>query len=146
MKLSELKTALANDPNAALHWMLPDGDFVPPHFHVTEVGRVRKDFVDCGGVRRSTSACVLQLWTADDTDHRLVAGRLGMILGLADDLFENAETEVEVEYDRGVLANYPLGGIEFTPAGLLFHLGAKHSACLAPERCGVPGTAAAGCC
>jgi len=121
MTLREWKTALSNEPAAALHWMLPDGDFVPPHFHVTEVGRVRKDFVDCGGIRRSTSACVLQLWTADDTDHRLVSGRLSMIPGPADDLFADAEFEVEVEYDRGVLANYPLGGIEFTPAGLLVH-------------------------
>lgn len=144
MTLTELKAALEREPAAALHWMLPDGDFVPPHFHVTEVGRVRKDFVDCGGVRRSTAACVLQLWTANDVDHRLVSARLAMILGLADDLFNDAEYDVEIEYDRGVLATYPLGGVEFTPGGLLFHLGAKHTACLAPERCGVPG--AAGCC
>ena len=27
----------------------PDGAFVPPHFHITEVGKVEKHFIDCGG-------------------------------------------------------------------------------------------------
>ena len=30
----------------------PDGNFVPPHFHITEVGMVKKHFIDCGGTER----------------------------------------------------------------------------------------------
>jgi hypothetical protein len=30
--------------------------------------------------------------------------------------------------------------MEVTPAGLLFYLGTKHTACLAPEKCKVDGT------
>jgi len=33
--------------------------------------------------------------------------------------------------------------VEVTPSGLLFHLGTKHTACLAPEKCGVNS---GGCC
>jgi hypothetical protein len=32
---------------------------VPTHYHITEVGKVQKDFIDCGGTVRSSTACVL---------------------------------------------------------------------------------------
>ena len=58
-------------------------------------------------------------------------------------LLESDDLPVEVEYEEGVLSQYPLGGMEVTPSGLLFHLGTKHTACLAPEKCKVGDT---GCC
>jgi hypothetical protein len=30
-----------------------------------------KEFIDCGGTVRSTNACVLQVWVANDVDRRL---------------------------------------------------------------------------
>lgn len=145
LTLADLRAALAGNPAAGLHLMLPGGEFVPAHFHVTEVGRVRKDFLDCGGTRRSTTACVLQTWVDADTDHRLSAGRLGKIVGLADELFAGeAGLPVEVEYDGGVISQYPLLAIEPTPAGLLLTLGGKHTDCLAKDRCGVPARPAVG--
>lgn len=143
MLTSEFAARLAADPAAALHFMLPTGEFVPPHFHVTEVGRVRKDFIDCGGGRRSAESCVLQLWVATDHAHRLDAGKLGRILALAGPLLAGADLPVEVEYDVGYLTQLPVTAVEVTPAGLLFHLGGKHTDCLAPDRCGV---GPAGCC
>ena len=143
MNLSTFRKALARDPAAALHFMLPDGDFVPAHFHVTEVGRVHKEFVDCGGTRRDATACILQVWVAADTDHRLTAGKLAMILGLADPILKGEDLAVEVEYEAGVISQYPLGKVEVTPSGLLFHLGSKHADCLAPDRCGIPVLAGA---
>jgi hypothetical protein len=50
---------------------------------------------------------------------------------------------VEVEYEDGAISQYPIAAVEVTPSGLLFHLGTKHTACLAPEKCGVDG---GGCC
>jgi hypothetical protein len=42
------------------------------------------------------------------------------------------------------MSQYPMGAVGITPSGLLFYyLGTKHTACLAPEKCGVDGT---GCC
>ena len=143
MTRSEFERLLAAHPGAALHLMLPDGAFVPAHFHVTEVGRVRKDFIDCGGTTRSTESCVLQVWVADDEDHRLDTTKLAAIVRLAAPLLGGTDPPVEVEYDLGTITQLPVTAVEVTPGGLLFHLGGKHTACLAPDRCGVGTT---GCC
>ena len=143
MTLTDLRRVLAENPDAALHFMLPSGEFVPAHFHVTEVGRVRKDFIDCGGTVRVSEACVLQLWVAADEQHRLDAGKLAGIVRLADLILRGDDLPVEAEYDAGVITQLPLTAVEVTPGGLLFHLGGKHTACLAPDRCGVGES---GCC
>lgn len=144
MNVGELRAVLTRHPGAALHLMLPDGDFVPAHFHVTEVGRVQKDFIDCGGTTRAAVSCLLQVWVAQDTAHRLAAGKLGGILELAAPLLKSDALAVEVEYEGAAVSQYPLAGVEVTPGGLLFHLGRKHTDCLAPDRCGVGPNAA--CC
>lgn len=147
MTVAEFRAALLTDPTAALHLMLPDGDFVPAHFHVTEVGRVQKDFIDCGGTTRSATTCLLQVWVASDRAHRLTAGKLAGVLRLAAPLLGSDALPVEVEYERDAVSQFPVAGAEATPAGVLFHLGKKHTDCLAPDRCGVTGCApASGCC
>ena len=143
MNLSAFRNALARDPNAALHIMLPDGDFVPAHFHVTEIGRVHKQFVDCGGTKRESTTCVIQAWVAADTEHRLTAGKLAKIVELAAPILKDDDMSVEIEYEAGVISQYPLSGVEVTPAGLLLMLGNKHTDCLAPDRCGIPVLATA---
>lgn len=143
MTVDELVGVLAANPSH-LHLMLPDGDFVPAHFHVTEVGRVQKDFIDCGGTVRSTTACVLQVWVAEDTDHRLDTGKLAKIIGMAAPLLKSGDLPVEVEYENGIVSQYPVAAAEVTPAGVLLHLGTKHTACLATDVCGI-GTANASC-
>jgi hypothetical protein len=50
MKLSAVKQYLATAE--AVNFQLPDGSFVPEHFHVTEVGLITRHFIDCGGVER----------------------------------------------------------------------------------------------
>lgn len=145
MMLNELLAALTDNPSAAIHVMMPDGSFVPAHFHVTEVGRVRKDFIDCGGTVRSATSCMLQVWVADDTEHRLDTSKLARILRLADPLLKPADMPVEVEYESGVVSQYPLAATEITPSGFLLRLGSKHTACLAKDRCGI-APAGSGCC
>jgi len=142
MNVREFRQLLARHGGEPIHLMLPDGRFVPAHYHVTEVGRVRKDFIDCGGTVRSATACVLQVWVADDVEHRLTAGKLDSILEIAMPLLGSDELPMEVEYESGVVSQYPIGRAEATPSGLLFELGTKHTACLAPEACGLDG----GCC
>jgi hypothetical protein len=66
-----------------MHWMLPDKSFVPDHYHITEVGRLQKDFIDCGGTIRSLASCLLQIWVADDKDHRLQTTKLAKIMEVA---------------------------------------------------------------
>lgn len=143
MTVAEFRAVLAAHPEAKMHWMLPGGGFAPEHYHITEVGRLQKDFIDCGGTVRSLSSCLLQIWVADDKDHRLHASTLAKIMEVAGVVLKSDDLPVEVEYEEGAISQYPVAGVEVTPAGLLFHLGTKHTACLAPEKCGVDG---GGCC
>ena len=143
MTVRDLLMFLERNHGQQMHWMLPDGSFVPAHSHITEVGRVQKDFIDCGGTVRSATSCLLQVWVANDTDHRLETNTLASIMAVAEPLLATDELPLEVEYEDGVISQYPVAGMEVTPSGLLFSLGTKHTACLAPEKCGVDGT---GCC
>ena len=143
MTVSELLAILVANPGAKMHFMLPDQSFVPAHYHITEIGRVHKDFIDCGGTVRSLTSCMLQVWVASDVDHRLETTKLAKIMEIARPLLQSDDLPVEVEYEDAVVAQYPLGGAEVTPSGILFYLGTKHTACLAPEKCGVGGE---GCC
>lgn len=142
MTIKELKKILEDNPESSMHWMLPDKGFVPKHYHITEVGRVQKDFVDCGGTVRNKKTCTLQVWVADDTDHRLFTTKLLSILKMAESLFDSEEIPVEIEYEEGVISQYPIGGFEITPSGPLFYLGNNHTCCLAPDKCGL----GKGCC
>jgi hypothetical protein len=148
MRLSELRTLLDAHPTAAMKIVLPDGATVPAHYHVTEVGRVRKDFIDCGGTLRSTERCVLQVWVDDgDTAHRLDAGKLARIIGMAGRVLGESDFPVEVEYDVGHVTQFTLSTATVAPSGLLLYLEGKHTACLAPQLCGTErNDAATGCC
>ena len=145
MTLVTLLKILSENPAAAIHMMLPDESFVPAHFHVTEVGRVHKDFIDCGGTVRSTTTCVLQVWVAQDFDHRLDTTKLAKVLQLAAPLLKSTDLPVEVEYEDKAVTQFPVSDVEATPSGLLFHLGTKHTACLAMDQCGVGAVVASGC-
>jgi protein-tyrosine-phosphatase len=143
MNVKEFRAVLEANPGAKMHFMLPDQSFVPAHYHITEIGRVHKDFIDCGGTVRSLTSCLLQIWVATDVDHRLETTKLAKIMEIARPLLKSDDLPVEVEYEDAVVSQYPLGGVEVTPSGILFYLGTKHTACLAPEKCGVGGEA---CC
>jgi hypothetical protein len=67
-----------------LSFQLANGHFVPEHFHITEVGNVMRNYIDCGGVQRQENRLNLQLWVASDTDHRLKPNVLLNILQLAE--------------------------------------------------------------
>ncbi len=140
MKLNELKAELAAVPSAApLQIALPDGATVPAHFHITEVGHIDKNFIDCGGQRRTARTCLLQTWMSSERDdgHRLTAGRFARILAIAAPLFTDEELPVEVEYEDGLIAQFPLAGLaRTTDGGVVLQLALKHTDCLARDRCG----------
>ena len=46
MTVSAFRAALAEAPDRPLTVLWPDGDPIEAHFHVTEVGRMQKDFVE----------------------------------------------------------------------------------------------------
>lgn len=134
MKLSDLRSVLEKHPNTLPRFILPDGDSIPPHAHVTEVGHVVKNFIDCGGLTGKSETVVLQTHVGQDTDHRLKSGTFAKILKLGDRVLPHDQLEVEVEYDCCVVAQYPIG--EVKPAGehLDVVLGKRRTQCLAQER------------
>ncbi|MFM2394621.1 MAG: hypothetical protein RLZZ546_2603, partial [Bacteroidota bacterium] len=69
MKLSTIKKHLTE--LSTISFKLPDGTLVPEHFHVTEVGEITKNFIDCGGTIRHEKVVNFQLWYSDDYNHRL---------------------------------------------------------------------------
>jgi hypothetical protein len=135
MKLSELKSILTAKPEARLRFLLPIGEFAPAHVHVTEVARVDKRFIDCGGTLRTESVCRLQTWHAQDVEHRLTAGKLSRIFAKAEGVALTDDLEVDVEHEVGFISQFPLESIEATAGGLVFRLGVRHTACLAEDKC-----------
>jgi len=132
MKLSQLKAFLA--AKETLNIELPDGNSVPAHFHVTEVGEVSRTFVDCGGTLRRERVANLQLWSATDYDHRLHPEKLVHIVELAEKQLGLADLPVEVEYQGpDSIVRYDLEAVD----GKLLLTG-KQTACLALEACGLP--------
>lgn len=146
MTVKLLLESLKANSESSLRFVLPSGEFIPDHFHVTEVGRVEKSFIDCGGTRRKAVSCLLQAWTANDVDHRLVAGKLAKILKLAESVLGAVDLPVEVEYGAEVAAQYHLSDVEVTPSELRLVLVGKQTDCLARDQCGVGECNATGCC
>ena len=82
MKLSEIKSKLQTLDTIA--------------FHVTEVGKISKHFIDCGGTVRTENVANFQLWEADDYDHRLHPEKLLNIIELSEKVLEIEDLETEI--------------------------------------------------
>jgi hypothetical protein len=131
MTLSQLKEILPALNNVA--FQLPDGSFVPEHFHVTEVGLVSRHFIDCGGIIRNEQVVNFQLWNADDYEHRLKPQKLLNIIRLSEEKLGITDLEIEVEYQSQTIGRY---GLYYTDQH--FVLQNKTTACLAQDACGIP--------
>jgi len=131
MKLATVKEHL--EAMLDLPFVLDNGQRVPDHFHVTEVGLVTRHFIDCGGTVRKERMVNFQLWVAQDEDHRLKPQKLLNIIGLSEHtLGDLDDLEVEVEYQAETIGRYQL---EFD--GKVFRLMAKRTDCLAKDNCGI---------
>jgi len=138
MKLSELKSLLREHAERHFRIQLPDGEAVPVSFHVTEVGRVQKTFLDCGGTFRESTTCQLQIWVGQDYDHRIETGKMASILDKARAYLPDESVPVEIEYEDRVISQYTIAGHEITDEAVILQLAHKHTECLAPELCGLP--------
>ncbi len=138
MTLSELKSLLATHSVRHFRILLPDGSPVPLSFHVTEVGRVHKTFLDCGGTLRESLACQLQIWVGEDYAHRIETGKMAAILEKARTWLPDESIPVEIEYEDRVISQYTVDGHEITEDAVILVLAHKHTECLAPELCGLP--------
>ncbi len=131
MKVKELVEVLKTQ--ASIGFVLPNGNSVPAHFHITEMGLVLKNYVDCGGKMRNERSATFQLWVAGDTDHRLTAQKFLGIIAIADGLYGIQDLEVQVEYQQETI-----GVFDLNYNGEKFTLQSKQTACLAEDACGIP--------
>ncbi len=131
MKLSEIKNHLSTA--TAVNFVLENGTTVPEHFHVTEVGVITKNFIDCGGTVRNEKVASFQLWNANDLEHRLKPKKLLDIIALSEKVLGMEDSEIEVEYQSETIGKY---GLEFHNGN--FVLTTKQTDCLAKDNCGVP--------
>jgi len=131
MNLSQIKTILLTVDT--VNFQLPNRTFVPEHFHVTEVGIVTKNFIDCGGTIRNEKVVNFQLWEANDFEHRLKPKKLLDIITLSEKVLGMEDFEIEVEYQDTTIGKYAL---EFN--GENFELVNKQTNCLAQDKCGIP--------
>ena len=131
MNISEMKQSLTGLD--AVTFRLPSGEYLPAHFHVTEVGLVTKHFVDCGGVERREAVANFQLWEAGDYDHRLAPQKFLHILNLSEKILGSEDLDIEVEYQQDTIGKFGL-----MQDGDDFVLTPKQTACLAQDACGIP--------
>ncbi len=147
MNVTQFNETLSAAGNVPVRFQLPSGDLIPEHYHVTEVGRIDKNFIDCGGTQRQSATCLLQTWTADDVDHRLDAVKLSKIMTMAKPILVSLELPVEVEYGSDVAARYAITEAVVNPRAVTFRLKGRQTECLAMEKCGLGECAPQkGCC
>lgn len=131
MKLLDLKSKL--EGLTEISFVLPSGEKLAPHFHVTEVGMVQKKFIDCGGTLRDETVVNFQLWHDNDLDHRLSPQKLLSIINLSEEKLGIGDFDIEVEYQSETIGKY---GLAFDFDALI--LTNKFTDCLAPDKCGIP--------
>lgn len=131
MRLSEFKKILKTQN--MISFRLPNGEYVPTHFHVTEVGNVSKHFIDCGGTVRKENRVNFQLWEANDYDHRLHPEKLVSIIELSESTLNLPDEEIEVEYQGETIGKYGMAWENNE-----FVLTSTVTDCLAKDNCGVP--------
>ncbi|MGY6560532.1 MAG: DUF6428 family protein [Luteibaculaceae bacterium] len=128
MTLEELKNVAADIET--VRFQLENGERVPAHFHVTEIGQTTKSFIDCGGTLREEAKIIMQLWTAQDFDHRLSGERLRQIIAIGESKLGLKNLAVEVEYQQQTVGKFSL---DFEEG--VFVLKPTLTACLASDAC-----------
>lgn len=122
----------------------PDFKFVPFHFHVTEAATVFKKFRDCGNNYREDVYASIQIWVANDYDHRLTAGKLRKIL--LNTLLENEQDlNLVVECESDTVSLYNIESSEVVGKSIVFQLSKRKTECLSPDKCGVVAETVACC-
>ena len=118
----------------SINFQTPNGKLIPPHFHITEIGKKTKTFIDCGNVLRSDSYVTFQLWHANDFDHRLLPQKLIHIIENSSALQIDETMEIEVEFQTDLT----IGLFSLEIANGIFKLLSKETNCLAKDHCGIP--------
>lgn len=113
---------------------------IPEHFHVTQFGNTFKHFTDCGGEKRLMQNVTMQVWVADDIEHRITGIKL---IDITKSTLNSSVNEVIIEYEtNGTIGLYGLkledGVLKLVPT---------KTDCLAKDKCGITEDCSSeGCC
>ena len=148
MTLADFRKVLASQPGLGLRFRLPTGVLLAEHLHLTEVARVEKRFIDCGGTVRTQVSARVQLWVADDTDHRVGCAKCRQVPDRGRSVIGSEDVPFEVECDLPYLTMLPVVGTVVEGADRVVLLGTSQADCLAPEVCLPPQACqpGGGCC
>ena len=135
LSLQLLVEALNKADGKNVRFELPTATLLSPHVHVTEVARIDKKFVDCGGTLRTDSSCRLQVHQADDTEHRITAAKFAQILAKGAGVLGSLGLPVEVETEAPYLSVFPVIATRLEDKQIVLSLGIRHTACLAEDVC-----------
>src|SRR5690625_7818146 len=131
MKVSKNKKKL--NKLDKINLQLTNEEIVPNHFHVTEVRKITKHFIDCGGTVRNEEVVSFQLWNANDYDHRLHPEKLLSIIELSERVLGIEDLEIEVDYQGDTIGKF---GLDFD--GKNCWLANKRPDCWANDNWGRP--------
>lgn len=133
-----LLETLDQNPEKGLEIKLPTGETIPAHFHITELGYVEKHFMDCGGVKRQQNHLQIQIWVANDYDHRVDAAKWLQIFELSQPILPELpiteNLEVWLEYQTDLTSQYPLQSITVEGDKIQLQTGLLETQCLAVQK------------
>lgn len=116
-----------------LQFVLQNGQKVPSHFHITEIGLTTKQFTDCGNTFRTSKKITFQLWSSVDIYHRLEAQKVLKIINSVTQKLETDNLEIEIEYQQDTIGKFGLDFIDNQ-----FVLTNTFTDCLDKSSCGFP--------
>ena len=116
-----------------IRFQLSNGLQLPSHVHITELGWISKNYIDCGATKRTENYISFQLWYANDLDHRLTPQKIQSIISASLPLLPSTDYELEVEYQL----ESTIGKFGLAFADGYFVLTPTTTACLAQDHCGI---------
>jgi hypothetical protein len=130
--------SISKNPQSRVEFYLPNGNQVPAHFHLTDVGSVFRHFIDCGAQVRNESYVQIQLWLGKDIVHRLNSNTVLKIMShsgvVLDKLPDLRSAGVIIEYKDKLTSQYPIARIEQTAQAVKIYLKLSETQCLAAIR------------
>lgn len=131
MKISEFKNIIQSLKYIVFE--LPGGKRVPPHFHITEIGIIRKTYIDCGGDLRVENLINMQLWYSNDINHKIETTKILKIIQNSEKLLKFQDEEIQIEYQQDTICKFNL---EFK-GGSTFKLIKTFTDCIDKESCNI---------
>lgn len=131
MNVSEFIEFLGSRGASEVVFYLNNGTVFSPHFHISFISKVDKTGFTCEKIPYAEAFVEIQLWVADDVNHRISGDKFLSILSKLDLQAADLLKDLNIQLDlNGVLSSFSLRQSE----GLLV-LNPLKASCPVPELC-----------